>query len=126
MCLVADNIRDLWEMLLQKDALEDKFGGHQMVRKSSRSPSLRLRFGRRSDSSMSPVSIPDKKFLVVRMVTNYRCKKASTASAQCIRSLKCICNVSPVTRYLPILFHMVDALQLTLSFLLLQRKGIFI
>ncbi|CAH1379622.1 hypothetical protein MTP99_003438 [Tenebrio molitor] len=49
-----NNIRDLWEMLLQKDALEDKFGGHQMVRKSSRSPSLRLRFGRRSDSSMSP------------------------------------------------------------------------
>ncbi|EEZ97763.1 short neuropeptide F [Tribolium castaneum] len=52
-----NNIRDLWEILLQKEAMDDKFapgGPHQMVRKSGRSPSLRLRFGRRSDASMTP------------------------------------------------------------------------
>ncbi|KAJ3640851.1 hypothetical protein Zmor_027387 [Zophobas morio] len=50
-----NNIRDLLDIFLQKEALEDKYGPvHQLVRKSSRSPSLRLRFGRRSDPSMTP------------------------------------------------------------------------
>lgn len=51
----SDSIRDLYELMLQKEALEERLG-HQIVRKSSRSPSLRLRFGRRSDPSMLPVS----------------------------------------------------------------------
>lgn len=54
--LVADSIRDLYELLMQKEALEERLGAHQMVRKAGRSPSLRLRFGRRSDPSMLPVS----------------------------------------------------------------------
>ncbi|XP_071051690.1 short neuropeptide F [Onthophagus taurus] len=43
------SIRDLYELLMQKEALEDRLGAHQVSRKSNRSPSLRLRFGRRSD-----------------------------------------------------------------------------
>ncbi|XP_044262284.1 short neuropeptide F-like [Tribolium madens] len=53
-----NSIRDLWEILLQKEAMDDKLGGggggFQMVRKSGRSPSLRLRFGKRSEASMTP------------------------------------------------------------------------
>lgn len=52
----TDSIRDLYELMLQKEALEERLG-HQIVRKSSRSPSLRLRFGRRSDPNMLSVSI---------------------------------------------------------------------
>nr|UES72893.1 short neuropeptide F [Carausius morosus] len=48
-----ENIRDLVELLLQKDALENALGQHQVVRKSNRSPSLRLRFGRRTDPSLA-------------------------------------------------------------------------
>lgn len=51
-----DNVRDLYELLLQKEALEGRLaaaqqpqGAHDIVRKSNRSPSLRLRFGRRAD-----------------------------------------------------------------------------
>jgi len=51
-----NSIRDLYEFLLQKDALEERLGAHQVVRKSSRSPSLRLRFGRRSDPSLLPAA----------------------------------------------------------------------
>ncbi|XP_025832820.1 short neuropeptide F [Agrilus planipennis] len=51
-----NSIRDLYELLLQKDALEQRLEGHQLVRKSNRSPSLRLRFGRRSDPSVLPIS----------------------------------------------------------------------
>ncbi|KAK9686367.1 hypothetical protein QE152_g37241 [Popillia japonica] len=47
-----DSIRDLYELLLQKEALEDRLGVHQVTRKSNRTPSLRLRFGRRSDPNM--------------------------------------------------------------------------
>uniref|UniRef100_T1J0C8 Short neuropeptide F n=1 Tax=Strigamia maritima TaxID=126957 RepID=T1J0C8_STRMM len=43
-----DNIRELYELLLRNEALNDRTG-HQVVRKGSRDPSLRLRFGRRSD-----------------------------------------------------------------------------
>nr|QHB80569.1 short neuropeptide F [Carabus violaceus] len=46
-----NSIRDLYELMLQKEALEERLG-HQIVRKSSRSPSLRLRFGRRSDPNI--------------------------------------------------------------------------
>lgn len=49
-----NSIRDLYELLMQKEALEERLGAHQMVRKAGRSPSLRLRFGRRSDPSMLP------------------------------------------------------------------------
>ncbi|KAG8223317.1 hypothetical protein J437_LFUL001191 [Ladona fulva] len=53
-------IHDIYELLLQRAALEDRLGDantmfHQVVRKSSRSPSLRLRFGRRADPSVDVV-----------------------------------------------------------------------
>ncbi|XP_022184541.1 short neuropeptide F [Nilaparvata lugens] len=50
-----DNVRDLYEMLLQREALADSLldgSSHRVVRKNNRSPSLRLRFGRRSDPSL--------------------------------------------------------------------------
>lgn len=53
---VSGNIRDLYDYLMQKEALDERMGSHQLVRKSGRSPSLRLRFGRRSDPSLLPVS----------------------------------------------------------------------
>ncbi|XP_076322101.1 short neuropeptide F-like isoform X2 [Tachypleus tridentatus] len=45
-----DNLRDLYELLLRNEALPPvaRFA-HQMERKGGRSPSLRLRFGRRAD-----------------------------------------------------------------------------
>ncbi|KAK6644437.1 hypothetical protein RUM43_000704 [Polyplax serrata] len=44
------NVRDLYELLLKKQALDDQLNqSHQVVRKSNRSPSLRLRFGKRRD-----------------------------------------------------------------------------
>ncbi|KAG5320437.1 SNPF protein, partial [Pseudoatta argentina] len=47
----AENIHELYKLLLQRNALDNVgFGGipleHLMIRKSQRSPSLRLRFGR--------------------------------------------------------------------------------
>lgn len=53
-----NSIRDLYELLMQKEALEERLGAHQVARKSAggRQPSLRLRFGRRSDPNMLPVS----------------------------------------------------------------------
>nr|CAD7259427.1 unnamed protein product [Timema shepardi] len=51
------DVRDLYELLLQKEALENRLGQHEVVRKSNRSPSLRLRFGRRADPSIA-VRIP--------------------------------------------------------------------
>ncbi|XP_017776651.1 PREDICTED: short neuropeptide F, partial [Nicrophorus vespilloides] len=50
------SIRDLYELLLQKEAIEERIGAHQVARKSGRSPSLRLRFGRRSDPSLIQAS----------------------------------------------------------------------
>nr|CAD7431192.1 unnamed protein product [Timema monikensis] len=47
------DVRDLYELLLQKEALENRLGQHEVVRKSNRSPSLRLRFGRRADPSIA-------------------------------------------------------------------------
>ncbi|KAJ9582741.1 hypothetical protein L9F63_022923, partial [Diploptera punctata] len=47
-----ESIRDLYELLLQKEALDSRMqqqGVHEIVRKANRSPSLRLRFGRRAD-----------------------------------------------------------------------------
>lgn len=60
-----DNLRDLYELLLRKEAE----GGsapvsayyHQMERKGGRTPSLRLRFGRRADPlwhAEAPVEAP--------------------------------------------------------------------
>ncbi|XP_060526829.1 short neuropeptide F-like [Cylas formicarius] len=47
-----NNLRELLEMLIQKDnSVEDRLGLHQMVRKASRSPQLRLRFGKRPDTT---------------------------------------------------------------------------
>ncbi|EFN66516.1 Short neuropeptide F [Camponotus japonicus] len=47
----AENIHELYRLLLQRNTLDNAgFGGipleHLMIRKSQRSPSLRLRFGR--------------------------------------------------------------------------------
>ncbi|KAK9879307.1 hypothetical protein WA026_004160 [Henosepilachna vigintioctopunctata] len=50
-----NNIQELLDALYQQDLLNDRFSGvHQVVRKAGRSPSLRLRFGRRSDPALSP------------------------------------------------------------------------
>lgn len=46
----GDAIGGLYALLAQHDAL----GGHALARKSVRSPSRRLRFGRRSDPDMPP------------------------------------------------------------------------
>ncbi|XP_050060635.1 short neuropeptide F [Aphis gossypii] len=53
-----ENAKDLYEILLQRDLI-DSMGNslidpnqHRMVRKNQRSPSLRLRFGRRSDPAL--------------------------------------------------------------------------
>lgn len=46
--LVTDNINDFFDILMQKDNVDDAAGIHQVVRKS-RGPQLRLRFGKRSD-----------------------------------------------------------------------------
>lgn len=54
---VLTDVRDLYELLLQKEALENRLQQqqqlqgqqHEIVRKANRSPSLRLRFGRRAD-----------------------------------------------------------------------------
>lgn len=55
--------KDLYELLLQRDLI-DSMGNslidpnqHRMVRKNQRSPSLRLRFGRRSDPALYQVNI---------------------------------------------------------------------
>lgn len=45
-----DALGGLYALLAQHDAL----GGHALARKSVRSPSRRLRFGRRSDPNMPP------------------------------------------------------------------------
>ncbi|XP_076296609.1 short neuropeptide F [Lasioglossum baleicum] len=52
----AENIRELYRLLMQRNAYENAGLGdipfeHLMIRKSQRSPSLRLRFGR-SDSRL--------------------------------------------------------------------------
>lgn len=47
------SIKDLYEYLLQREyAAPVSYADHQIKRKAVRSPSLRLRFGRRSDPSM--------------------------------------------------------------------------
>jgi len=49
-----NSINDLYENLLQREYTGPiSFPNHQVERKAQRSPSLRLRFGRRSDPSMS-------------------------------------------------------------------------
>ncbi|XP_054280529.1 short neuropeptide F [Macrosteles quadrilineatus] len=51
-----DSVRDLYEVLLQREAMADNLlNQHRIVRKNNRSPSLRLRFGRRSDPAMLQV-----------------------------------------------------------------------
>lgn len=57
---VFADVRDLYELLLQKEALENRLqqqqqlqGQHEIVRKANRSPSLRLRFGRRADPQLT-------------------------------------------------------------------------
>lgn len=49
-------MRDLYEALLQRDAVAEPLFSHRLVRKNNRSPSLRLRFGRRSDPAMLQVT----------------------------------------------------------------------
>ncbi|KAL1452889.1 hypothetical protein WDU94_007075 [Cyamophila willieti] len=48
-------VRELLEVLIQKDADQRQSAAdlHRLVRKNNRSPSLRLRFGRRSDPALS-------------------------------------------------------------------------
>lgn len=53
----SDSLKDLYELLLQREALDENLGAHQVTRKSSRTPSLRLRFGRRSDPNLISVSL---------------------------------------------------------------------
>jgi len=56
------SINDLYENLLQREYEGPiSFPNHQVERKAQRSPSLRLRFGRRSDPSMS-MSLLEKRF----------------------------------------------------------------
>uniref|UniRef100_A0A8D8S3L5 Short neuropeptide F n=1 Tax=Cacopsylla melanoneura TaxID=428564 RepID=A0A8D8S3L5_9HEMI len=50
------NFREMLEALIQKDADQNQQPAadlHRLVRKNNRSPSLRLRFGRRSDPALS-------------------------------------------------------------------------
>lgn len=48
-----DTLNDLYESLLQKEYTGPiSFPNHQVERKAQRSPSLRLRFGRRSDPNV--------------------------------------------------------------------------
>ena len=59
--LSVTGIRDLYELLLQREAMEEQLNQpHQLVRKSNRSPSLRLRFGKRSEQQ--------QQYLAVRMM----------------------------------------------------------
>jgi len=48
-----DNLRDLYEILLRNEGLQAPLSRHQMERKGGRSPTLRLRFGRRADPAWS-------------------------------------------------------------------------
>lgn len=51
--ICIDSINDLYEYLLQREYTGHvPLAEHQMERKAVRSPSLRLRFGRRSDPGM--------------------------------------------------------------------------
>ncbi|XP_037927804.1 short neuropeptide F [Teleopsis dalmanni] len=51
-----NNLNDLYEIMLQREyAGPIVFPNHQVERKAQRSPSLRLRFGRRTDPDMLPV-----------------------------------------------------------------------
>lgn len=45
---ILDNLSDIFDILMQKENMDDATGIHQIVRKS-RGPQLRLRFGKRSD-----------------------------------------------------------------------------
>ncbi|XP_050422565.1 short neuropeptide F [Adelges cooleyi] len=55
-----ENARELYDLLMQRELLESvanplleaAAAQHRMVRKNQRSPSLRLRFGRRSDPAL--------------------------------------------------------------------------
>lgn len=58
---IFPDARELYELLLQRDLI-DAAGNpmidpnqHRLVRKNQRSPSLRLRFGRRSDPALYQV-----------------------------------------------------------------------
>ncbi|XP_024881222.1 short neuropeptide F-like [Temnothorax curvispinosus] len=57
----AENIHELYRLLLQRNEIDNGFGGipleHLMIRKSQRSPSLRLRFGR-SGPHLSAGALP--------------------------------------------------------------------
>lgn len=53
-----DSLNDLYENLLQREYIGPiAFPNHQVERKAQRSPSLRLRFGRRSDPGLSPLQV---------------------------------------------------------------------
>ncbi|XP_065219085.1 short neuropeptide F-like [Planococcus citri] len=58
-----DSVRDLYELLMEKQLLADAYvqPSHRLVRKSKQ-PSLRLRFGRRSDPSMYQVNSNEEQF----------------------------------------------------------------
>ncbi|XP_043683640.1 short neuropeptide F-like [Vespula pensylvanica] len=65
----AENIHELYRLILQRNALENGgFNGipleHLMIRKSQRSPSLRLRFGR-SGSPHVPAGLLSKPMAAV-------------------------------------------------------------
>ncbi|RWS31311.1 short neuropeptide F-like protein [Leptotrombidium deliense] len=63
------DIRELYEMLVRNEALPRSIGitrySHQLERKGGRSPSLRLRFGRRVDPLMAarrPTSVENSDY----------------------------------------------------------------
>ncbi len=50
-CFIGLDLRDLYEILLRNEGLQQQGSRfvHQMERKGGRSPTLRLRFGKRAD-----------------------------------------------------------------------------
>ena len=55
---LSTDLRDIYELLLKNDGLPGS-RYHQMERKGGRSPTLRLRFGKRADSSWNKEQIND-------------------------------------------------------------------
>lgn len=54
----SGTLSDLYENLLQREYMGPiAFPNHQVERKAQRSPSLRLRFGRRSDPGLLPLQV---------------------------------------------------------------------
>lgn len=56
--ITTDGIPDLFDSQLQREYMAQvSYPNHQVERKAQRSPSLRLRFGRRSDPGLLPIQV---------------------------------------------------------------------